>query len=144
MESESEPTQYVVIVTGSRQWKYSWIVEEQLDEYLRLCNLSAKQLVIRVGDCPTGVDKIARNWAEREQMASVHEYQADWDKHGKKAGPIRNSEMVDEGGNICLAFWDPKGARAKLKRSRMPGTLDTIMKCVEAGIEVRVFGLGCQ
>ena len=53
---------------------------------------------------------------------------ADWDKHGKAAGMIRNREMVALGADICLAF--PIG--------RSPGTRACIREAQRAGIPVRV------
>lgn len=38
----------------------------------------------------------------------VHVYEADWKRHGRSAGPIRNREMIDQlgDGDGVLAFWD--------------------------------------
>ena len=59
-----------------------------------------------VGDCPTGVDLFAfQFWAINRWPIEMHK--ADWTAQGKKAGPLRNQEMVDSGVHICLAF--PKG-----------------------------------
>jgi len=45
------------------------------------------------GDC-RGVDHAARDWA-MDRGIPTRAYPADWDKHGKKAGPIRNREMAE-------------------------------------------------
>lgn len=53
-------------------------------------------------------------------------YPADWNKHGKSAGPIRNSEMIKSGAEICIGFWDGKSK----------GTFDMMKKANKAGITV--------
>ena len=79
------------------------------------------------GDCPTGADKLARMWAisRGEHMDS---FPADWPKHGKAAGPIRNQQMLDEGRPTkVFAF---KGGR---------GTADMVQRAKKAGIPVYEF-----
>lgn len=84
-----------------------------------------------LGDCPTGVDKFARMWAEDRSMRfKVHH--ADWLKHGKRAGPVRNSAMVAHGVEAdarVLAF--PRGPS--------PGTYDCIRKATALGLQVTLF-----
>lgn len=62
-----------------------------------------------VGDCPTGADAMARNWAVgRGHVPTV--FSADWEKQGKAAGPIRNQRMLDEGKpDLVLAFPGGRG-----------------------------------
>jgi len=43
-----------------------------------------------------GADTIADEWAEDHDIPRVV-YEADWGKHGRAAGPIRNQQMLDEG-----------------------------------------------
>ncbi len=58
-------------------------------------------------------------------------FRADWDKHGKAAGPIRNQQMLDEGKpDLVLAFAGGKGTDDMCRRAR------------EAGVEVRRFWPG--
>lgn len=89
-------------------------------------------------DMPTGVtiihgkargaDSLADDWAICN-WCSVEEYPADWDKHGKAAGPIRNQQMLDEAKpDLVLAF---KGGR---------GTSHMIRIAEKAGVEVRKVG----
>lgn len=55
----------------------------------------------------------------------VEVYKADWRKDGKKAGPIRNARMLQEGKpDLVLAF---SGGR---------GTADMVLRAKAAGVEV--------
>lgn len=73
-----------------------------------------------------GADWFANQWAEANWWPR-HLYHADWDTHGKAAGPRRNAEMVeavaDRNGH-CVAFWDGKSpgtAHAiELARTHLP------------------------
>lgn len=70
-----------------------------------------------------GADSLARDWAIRHNVP--HEaHPADWDRHGKKAGPIRNQEMLDSGLDGGIAF---PGGR---------GTADMVRKMKAAGVPV--------
>jgi len=49
-------------------------------------------------------DGLAEEWA-RENGIPIKRFPADWDKHGKAAGPIRNRAMA-EYADALLAVWD--------------------------------------
>jgi hypothetical protein len=69
-----------------------------------------------------GADKAAEQWGVRH-AGGVRTYPADWDKHGKSAGSIRNQLMLfDTQPHIVLAF--PGGA----------GTADMVRKAERAGV----------
>ncbi len=51
-----------------------------------------------------GADRLAAQWAT-EQGVKLTELLPDWDKHGKKAGLMRNEDIVKEC-DMLLAFWD--------------------------------------
>jgi len=52
----------------------------------------------------TGADFHAGQWAKLRHV-SMTEFKADWKKHGKVAGPIRNRTMVDKGmPDVIIAF----------------------------------------
>lgn len=55
------------------------------------------------GGC-RGVDEIAGNVAARLHIP-IKVFPADWDTHGKAAGPIRNRQMAEYASHL-LAFWD--------------------------------------
>jgi hypothetical protein len=89
-------------------------------------------LTIVHGDCPYGgVDLVAHLWALDHPDATPEPHPADWNRHGKAAGPIRNSEMVASGAYVCLAFPGPKSV----------GTWDCIRKAASAGIPTHIYPL---
>lgn len=80
--------------------------------------------IIIHGGCPTGADKLADEWCDvfgvRKRV-----YLADWKKHGRAAGPLRNARMLAEGKpDVVIAF---PGGR---------GTDDMVRKAEAAGVPV--------
>lgn len=65
-----------------------------------------------------GADRAGEVWAHSEGLP-VTEMPADWDEHGKSAGPIRN-EVMAEYASACIAIWDGKsaGTRSMIQLAR--------------------------
>ncbi len=55
-----------------------------------------------------GADALGERWA-KENDIPVKVFPANWDKHGKAAGPIRNKQMAAYG-EMLIAFWDGKSS----------------------------------
>lgn len=53
-----------------------------------------------------GADSLGEKWA-KDRHVSVMLFPAEWDKHGNRAGPIRNELMGDYADSL-IAFWDGK------------------------------------
>lgn len=130
-----------IIVTGCRDWDEDFdeepTVSRELEKHWRFDN----EYVLMVGDCPTGVDRLARDWfrsmgrlLNEERAGRMTVWAANWKLHGKSAGPRRNQAMVDAGADLCLAFWDGESR----------GTLDCLTRCVKAGIPVRIIPKGAK
>jgi hypothetical protein len=78
-----------------------------------------------------GADTLGEVWAKANGIP-VAEFPADWDKYGKAAGHLRNSEMIVEGKpDYVVAFLHP--------RSR--GTKNMIKQAKGASIPCRVIGI---
>jgi len=117
-----------ILVTGSRYWRDLHTVEVALREvWLKHHAGAAPEDTVVVHGGARGADACAAVLAPRMGF-KVEEHPADWDRHGKAAGPIRNQYMVDLGADVCLAF--PIG------ESR--GTRDCIRAAEKAGIPVLV------
>lgn len=110
-----------VIVTGDRNWDDPVTIQNEL------AKLPPDSTVVH-GDC-RGADRWAGRLA-RELGLTVVAWPAEWKKHGRKAGPIRNQEMVDSGADLVLAFHPDLG--------RSKGTRDCVRRAQRARIQVRV------
>lgn len=112
----AEPITFAV--TGGRDFNDSRAVYSALD---RIRSTREIRLMV-VGDA-TGADSLAARWAEEGGVP--HEvFRADWEKHGRAAGPMRNAAMVARGLDGCVAF---PGGR---------GTADMVRQCKAAGVPV--------
>ena len=97
-----------LVVTGSRNGC------PQVDYWLtRFVNEVCRPDLVILG-CARGVDTQAKLWAQRLNLPYIV-YRADWETHGKAAGPIRNREMVNAAsrGDYCVAFLE-QGSRGTL------------------------------
>jgi YspA, cpYpsA-related SLOG family len=65
-----------------------------------------------------GADAIAREWAAHHGISCVT-FKADWTKHGRSAGPIRNREMLELGKpSAAIAFPGGSGTADMVKLLR--------------------------
>jgi hypothetical protein len=108
-------TVHRVLVTGSRYWTDQGAIHRALFTVEHIA-LSAKPpggpfTLVQGG--ARGADSIAASWAHSRVGWAVEEFRADWDRHGRKAGPIRNREMIKSGVDICLAFLHERSRGAK-------------------------------
>lgn len=109
-----------LLICGSR----SWTDEGSIDQQIRLTRKSIE--VVIEGEA-SGVDRIARRVAERYGLP-VLAFPADWKKYGRRAGPIRNAQMLAEGRPTCVvAFTDDFD-------NPRSGTRDMCAKAVRAGV----------
>lgn len=86
-----------ILVTGSRDWDDEALIRRILHHFVHSDN------VLVSGACPTGADEIAERWWKIEGGV-VEQHPADWSTHGKRAGYVRNAEMVNLGADVCVAF----------------------------------------
>jgi len=80
-----------VLVCGGRDYANKDVVFEQLDFAHRFVGID---LIIQGG--AKGADALAASWAKAREVECM-EIKADWDAHGKAAGPIRNRLMLEQG-----------------------------------------------
>ncbi len=108
-----------VLVCGGRDYLDKTKVFNALNKLQRKHGI---ELVIQ--GAARGADELARQWAERHQVP-VMPFIADWSKHGRAAGPMRNQAMLTYGmPDAVVAF---PGGR---------GTADMVQKAKLAGVEV--------
>lgn len=96
-----------ILVTGSRDWTDRSLLYSTLDGIIMMIVSHRPVLPIEVtivhGACPTGADAMADDYA-RFRDYGVERHPADWDRYGKRAGPLRNYSMVEAGADYAAAF----------------------------------------
>lgn len=101
-----------VLVCGGRAYTDSHRVASVLD---RLGQDEGISLIIH--GAATGADKLASWWAVQHHIPQLP-FPADWRKHGNRAGPIRNQQMLDVGKpDLVVAFPGGVGTRDMITRS---------------------------
>ena len=114
-----------LLICGSRDWTNKEIIKKEL---LQLLQSHVIEVIIH-GGC-RGADILAGQ-AAKELNIPVQEYLADWNTHGKSAGPKRNQKMLDEGKpTFVFAFHDD------IDESK--GTKDMITRTMKANIPFKV------
>lgn len=119
----SDPAEGRWLVCGGRHYN------DRRKAHIELDRLAANRRVTTVitGGAP-GADALAAEWAESRCVEHIV-FPADWKRHGRAAGPIRNQRMLDEGQpSLVVAF--PGGA----------GTSDMARRARAAGIQVLTVG----
>lgn len=71
-----------------------------------------------------GADTCADRWC-RERGVKVFPVPAQWSKHGRRAGPLRNQAMLGNGIDLVVAFPGGAGTEDMVKRAHDAGVLVT-------------------
>jgi hypothetical protein len=117
-----------ILVTGSRDWADPRTIELEVFRALYEWKTPHREAVLIHGACPTGADALADDYARATGMHVIRR-PADWDRYGKRAGFLRNVELVELQPDICLAFI----------RQGSKGATMTANLAEKAGIETRRF-----
>lgn len=108
-----------IAVTGWRFYSNTARVYQILDAAVERLGLT----VLVHGACPTGLDDIADRWAF-DRGIPCERFPADWKKHRRTAGPIRNRAMAETKPHACLVF------------PGRDGTANMRAACVDCGVRV--------
>jgi hypothetical protein len=109
-----------ILVCGSRDWTDADIIRHALERHARPGG-------VLVHGAARGADTIAE-WEGMRLGYAIRAFPADWEKHGKRAGILRNLTMLDAGPDLVLAF----------QRNGSRGTQHTLDEANRRGIPVEV------
>jgi len=108
------------VICGSRNWSDIHTIRK------RLISLPPDSTIVH-GAAP-GADTIA-GWLAEDLGFSVERFPADWEFYGRKAGFIRNIEMLKSSPDLVIAF----------HKDESKGTAHTIKEARKRGIPVEVY-----
>ena len=92
------------VIAGSRIFENPKDASEVL-KLIEDCPISFEITEV-VSGTAKGVDRIGEFWANTGGIP-VKQFRADWNTHGRAAGPIRNEEMAKYA-DACIVIWDGK------------------------------------
>lgn len=122
-----------ILVCGNRDWTCKRTIMKWMHFAHAAMGKPSPHMPTLIHGRAKGADLIAAEFAGLWRWNELP-YPANWDKHGKAAGPIRNREMADANPDIGLAF-------GKLYRgSKLTGTGDMVSVLNARGIPVIVIG----
>lgn len=109
-----------VIIAGSRHFEDYYFVSKRLDRIL--VDIATPIEIVSGGQ--KGVDKLGERYAN-EKGFKLTVMEADWEKYGNSAGPIRNQKMAKYAEGLIV--FDAGGT----------GSRDMIEKATRAGLDIR-------
>lgn len=105
-----------ILVTGGRDYNDYKTVSHYLDSLRR-----GDETVVIIHGGASGADSLAGEWAEYNN-ALLEVYYANWHRHGRAAGPIRNEQMLRDGKpDLVVAFPGGRGTKDMVSRARRAG-----------------------
>ena len=96
-----------LIIAGGRKFDNYTLLKSEVNKFIQFHN-DTNITVISGG--ATGADNLGERYA-RENNLILSRKNADWNKYGRAAGPIRNEEMAKEGTHL-IAFWNGSKVRS--------------------------------
>jgi predicted Rossmann-fold nucleotide-binding protein len=93
-----------VLVCGGRNFSDAEFLNAELDR------LHAEHgFTVVIEGCAKGADQLAGLWADTRGIEHL-KFPADWEKHKRAAGPIRNEQMLRDGKpDLVVAFPGGRG-----------------------------------
>lgn len=104
--------------------RQAFILRETLDDFHK----TRGPFTCLIHGAAPGADAHAARWALKKGLL-INSWMANWKKHGKSAGPIRNQQMLDDGKpDLVIAFSGGKGTADMVARAKAAG-----VKVIEVG-----------
>lgn len=105
------------MVAGGRHFSDYELTQRKLDSVLQetpgliviisgCCDRGTHTFTRKDGTKVYGADGLGEKYAEDRDL-EVEYFPANWEKHGRAAGPIRNDKATDHA-DALVAFWDGK------------------------------------
>ena len=110
-----------VIIAGGRDFNNYPLLKAKCDNIL--AEKATTHHIVIVSGAARGADSLGEKYAQ-EHSYTIERYPADWNTHGKAAGPIRNAQMANSA-DALIAFWDGKshGTQSMINIAKAKGLL---------------------
>lgn len=127
-----------VLVTGSRTWDDAATIRQALEVVADAAiRANVPMVTVAHGACPNGADELADQWVRWYRggtLVLAERHPALWQKYGKRAGIVRNEQMIATRPDLLLSFI----------RDDSPGATHCTELAMEAGVPVRLWRYGVE
>jgi len=104
-----------ILVTGGRDFSDREFLFATLDRLH-----AQKHIAVVIHGDARGTDRLAGDWAQSRGIP-VLARPADWKRHGRAAGPVRNRQMLADNPNLVVAFPGGAGTQNMIEIARRQG-----------------------
>ena len=116
---------YCILVCGGRDYDNREKLFEMLEQSLQAVTLAGRSFTLVHGGA-AGADSLSDEWATNRKICNeggvVKVYKADWQTHGRAAGPIRNIKMLTESKpDLIIAFKGGRGTAHMMQIGKAAG-----------------------
>ena len=114
--------EFRILVCGGRDYADAAKVCATLDNIVaNIASMAAGQNIRLIHGAARGADSLAAAWASSRGLAATA-YPAKWDIHGRSAGFVRNTQMLEEGQpHLVVAFPGGAGTAMMIRIARNAG-----------------------
>jgi hypothetical protein len=118
----TDVNEFRVLVCGGRNYDDRERLYKALNTALRSATSAGKVFILIHGNA-RGADTLSDDWAKERQVAiTTRVYPADWAKHNKAAGPIRNRLMLTtENPHVIIACSGGSGTADMIRIGKKAG-----------------------
>ena len=124
---------YSLGIVGSRHYEnyseFTSVINQLLAIYGKPNKVVSGGHTDKYGNIKSGADTLAWKWA-MENKIPIIEHNAEWDKHGRAAGPIRNKLIINDT-DVLIAFVAPNSV----------GTKNSISLAKKANIKIYTYNV---
>lgn len=111
-----------VLVTGGRDYDDRLKLFQVLEQLYEI-----NQNIKIIHGAARGADTLADEWANKTGVR-VEKHYADWTRHGRSAGAIRNNKMAKSCIDFCVAFPGGNGTKHMIETCENAGIRTWIIK----------------
>lgn len=108
-------SRYTILVCGGR----AYADKAKVSEALTKAFANRLEPVLLHG-ASTGADQLASEWAREAGIQEIP-FPANWELWGRKAGPIRNNQMLLMRPDLVIAFPGGRGTADMVRRAKREG-----------------------
>lgn len=120
-----------LLVTGDRNWRDAPRVRDALLDWITRNGDPVLSGHVLISGDARGADTYADVVGQLLGF-TIERHPADWETHGRAAGPVRNKAMLSSGVDDCIAFHDDLGSSK--------GTKNMVEQLERAGISYTLIG----